>query len=119
MQIETEKEETERRKKKKKKGEGEGEEEGMKGGCSLLQKCSQWGYQKNKQLPWGHALPCQLWETWAITLLRMSVDGKLSFDFIEDLEGMYSNMQCMRGITYLRLCGVFANKLQISLKYAI
>lgn len=65
------------------------------------------------------ALPCQLWETWAITLLTMSVDGKMSFDFIEDLEGMYSNMQCMRGITYLRLCGVFANKLQISLKYAI
>lgn len=48
----------------------------------------------------------------------MNLDGKMSFDFFENLEN-HSNMQHMREVNYLRLFEMFANKLQISLKYTI
>lgn len=75
-----------RRRRKRKGGREEGKK---KGRCSLYCRNAPSGrYQKSQRLPWGSCSPWQLWETWAITLLKMNLDGKMSFDFFENLEGI-------------------------------
>ena len=65
------------------------EEGKKKGGCSLYcGNAPSGGHQKSQRSPWGSCSPWQLPETWAITLLKMSLDGKMSFDFFENLEGI-------------------------------
>ena len=101
MQIETKKEERERRKKKKKgKGRGRGRRKEGRVGAVCCRNAPSGDIRRISNCLGNIALPCQLREMWAITLLKMSVDGKMSFDFFENLEGMYSNMQCMREITF-------------------
>ena len=41
-----------------------------------------------KKLPWGRDSSLPTMGNWAIILLQMSLDGKMPFDFFENLEGI-------------------------------